>query len=179
MPSSKPTAIGANPTCDWYAQNLEDSANFRKEYEQRLNVVKQEDMPFEESPDGLIQHIIHDKLNTKECCMEIYKQFIRPGKASGKHRHLAEEVFFVIEGEGYDLHWDVMFDCQDEFIWDWEKEPKKVEWKRGDFVYIPPYTIHQHFATGGEEAQIVVMQNKILKDMGFNWHEQVENAEGV
>ena len=179
MSDSNFTTTEGKLTCDWYAAGLKESAEFREEYKTRLNVVKNADMPFEQSPNGLIQHVVHEKLNTKECCIEIYKQFIQPGKASGKSRQIGEMICFVIEGEGYDLHWDVMFDCQDEFIWDWEKEPKKLEWKRGDFIYIPPYSMHQHFSTGKEEAQLVFMTNRILKDMGFNWFEQVEPAEGV
>src|SRR5438552_1724865 len=79
-------------------------------------------------------------------------------------------------GGGYDLHWDMKFDCQDKFIWEWTDEPKKFEWKRGDYVYIPPFTNHQHFAT--EESRIIVMSNRIIKDMGFDWHDQLENAPG-
>ena len=98
---------------DFYAKALEASERFREEYEGRLNVVKASQMPFERSPDGLIKHIINENMDTKECCLDIYMQFLPPGKASGKHRHLSEEVFYVVEGSGYDLHWDVRFDCQD------------------------------------------------------------------
>ncbi len=136
-------------------------------------------MPFERSPDGLIKHIIHERLGTKECCIEVYMQFLAPGKASGKHRHLSEEIVFVLEGRGYDLHWDVKFDCQEEFDWDWEEEPRKFEWERGDFIYVPPYCIHQRVnADPNDEVRTIVMNNKIIKDMGFDWFEQVENAEG-
>ena len=55
----------------------------------------------------------------------------------------------MVEGEGYDLHWDMKFDCQDKFIWEWADEPKKFEWKQGDYVYVPPYTNHQRFAHQG------------------------------
>ena len=41
-----------------------------------------------------------------------------------------EELAFVVEGAGYDLHWDMMFDCKDEFLWEWAAEPKKFEWKQ-------------------------------------------------
>ena len=74
----------------------------------------------------------------KECCLDIYMQFLPPGMASGKHRHLSEEVFYVVEGSGYDLHWDVKFDCKDKMEFEWADEPQKFEWKMGDFVYIPP-----------------------------------------
>lgn len=158
---------------------IEQSKAFREEYELRLNVVKHNDMPFERSPDGLIKHMIHEQMGTKECCIEIYMQFLEAEKATGKHRHLSEEIAFVVEGDGYDLHWDVNFDCKDEFEWSWAEEPKKFEWTRGDFIYIPPYCMHQRFnASKDNEARIIVTNNKIIKDMGFDWFEQVENAEG-
>ena len=164
---------------DYYAAAIEASERFRQEYSGRLNVVKASQMPFERSPDGLIKHIVNEKMDTKECCIDIYMQFLPPGKASGKHRHLSEEIFYVVEGRGYDLHWDVRFDCKDEFEWSWDSEPKRFEWSQGDFVYIPPYVMHKHFnADPANEARIVVINSRILKPMGFDWFEQLENAEG-
>ena len=164
---------------DFYAKALEASQQFRTDYEGRLNVVKGAQMPFERSPDGLIKHIINEAMDTKECCIDIYMQFLPGGKASGKHRHLSEEIFFVVEGSGYDLHWDVRFDCDDKYEWSWDEEPKKLEWAQGDFVYIPPYCAHKHFnADPANEARIVVMNSRILKPMGFDWFEQLERADG-
>ena len=85
-------------------------------------------------------------MNTRECCVEAYMQFLKAGERSGKHRHMWEEIIFVVEGSGYDLHWDMKFDCLEAFDWEWAEEPKKFEWKRGDYIYIPPFTMHQHFA---------------------------------
>ena len=164
---------------NFFSEALEASSEFRQEYDKRLNVVKSSQMPFERSPDGLIKHIIHEKMDTKECCIEMYMQFLDAGKATGKHRHLSEEVAFVVEGEGYDLHWDVLFDCDHEFSWEWQQEPKKFEWKEGDFIYIPPYCMHKRFNSGAEkQARIIVCNSSMVRPMGFDWFEQVENAEG-
>jgi gentisate 1,2-dioxygenase len=179
MTDESRAARTGSKTCDFYSEALAASERFREEYESRRNVVKYADMPFEDSPDGRIKHLVHPKLDTKECCVDIYMQFLSAGKASGKHRHLAEEVFYVVEGRGYDLHWDVRFDCRDKFVWEWESEPKRFEWQQGDFVYIPPYVIHQHFNADAErEARIIVVTNRILKEMGFDWFDQLEPAEG-
>jgi quercetin dioxygenase-like cupin family protein len=172
----KKQALSGDKACNWRAEELLQSAEFRKEYAARPNVVKAEDMPWERSPDGLIKHLIHRNMKTPELCVEAYMLFLKGGERSGKHRHMWEELAFVVEGAGYDLHWDMKFDCQDKFIWEWAEEPKKFEWKRGDYVYIPPFTNHQHFAT--EESRIIVMSNRIIKDMGFDWHDQLENAPG-
>ncbi len=164
---------------DFYSEALKASEQFRKEYDGRVNVVKSADMPLERSPNGLIKHIIHEKMDTKECCLDIYMQFLAPGAASGKHRHLSEEVFYVVEGSGYDLHWDVKFDCQDVMEFEWETEPQKFEWTQGDFVYIPPYCAHKHFNSDpNNEARIIVINSRIVKPMGFDWFEQIERAEG-
>ena len=172
-------AHAATTEVNFYAKALEVSERFRDEYKGRMNVVKANQMPFERSPDGLIKHIIHADMNTKECCLDIYMQFLPPGKASGKHRHLTEEIFFVIEGSGYDLHWDVRFDCNVEMEFSWDAKPKRFEWSQGDFVYIPPYCAHQHFnADPATEARIVVVNSRIVKPMGFDWFEQLERAEG-
>ena len=166
-------------TASFRTEDIANSAEYRKAYEFAASVVLPEDQPFEHSPDGLIKHLVHEKMNTREHCVDAYMQFIQPGARTGKHRHMWEEVIFVAEGSGYDLHWDVKFECLDKYEWDWETEPKKSEWTRGDFIYIPPFSIHQHFNTGETEARLIVISNRIVKAMGFNWLDQVEKAPGA
>jgi len=178
-PVERERARSGDTYVNFYAEALEASKQFRTEYDQRKGVVKWNEMPMERSADGLIKHIINERMNTKECCLDIYMQFLPPGKASGKHRHLSEEVFYVVEGRGYDLHWDVKFDVKEVMEFEWDAEPKRFEWEQGDFVYIPPYCIHKHFnADAGNEARIIVINSRIIKPMGFDWFEQLENAEG-
>jgi len=62
--------------------------------------------------DGLIKHLVHKKMRTRECCIEAYMQFLKEGGCSGKHRHMSEELFFVVEGSGDDLHWNLKWDCR-------------------------------------------------------------------
>jgi quercetin dioxygenase-like cupin family protein len=169
-------ALSGSAEASFRADDVAASVAFRKQYGSMLNVVAAEDMPWERSADGLIKHLVHHKMNTRECCVEAYMQFIKPGERSGKHRHMWEEIAFVVEGSGYDLHWDMRFDCLEAFQWEWADEPKRYEWKRGDYIYIPPFTAHQHFAT--EETRLVVMSNRIVKTMGFDWFDQLEHAPG-
>jgi mannose-6-phosphate isomerase-like protein (cupin superfamily) len=164
-------------SCSYRAEDTAASLKFRENYEARLNVVSSDQMPFERCADGLIKHLVHNRLNTKECCVEAYMQFLEPGARSGKHRHMWEEIIFVAEGAGYDLHWDLKFDCLDAFSWDWNAEPKQFEWKRGDFIYVPPFTTHQHFAANGG-ARLIIISNRIVKEMGYDWFDQLESAPG-
>lgn len=178
-PREKERAHGSAPEVNFYAEALKASEQFRKDYDGKIGVVKWNEMPLERSPNGLIKHIINERMDTKEMCLDIYMQFLSPGKASGKHRHVSEEVHYVVEGSGYDLHWDVKFDCHDTMEFEWETTPKKFEWSAGDFIYIPPYCAHQHFNSDpNNEARIIVVNSRIVKAMGFDWFEQLENAEG-
>ena len=163
---------------DFHAEALKASKQFRAEYQDRQNVVKWQNMPMERSADGLIKHIINEKMDTKECCIDICMQFIPASGATGTSRHLSEEVAYVIEGQGYDHHYDVSFDCKDEFIWEWSTTPKKFEWGPGDFIYIPPYCAHKRFNTGDSEARVIVINSRIMKAIGFDWFDQLEPAEG-
>ena len=169
-------AHAGKKTCNFRAEDIQESADFRAGYNDVANVVLSEDQPFEESPDGLIKHLVHEKLNTREMCVDAYMQFLEPGKSTGKHRHMWEEVIFVLEGSGYDLHWDVKFEVDEEFKWEWDTDPKRFDWKAGDFVYIPPYCAHQHFADEGGDARFLCLTSRIVKAMGFDWFDQLENA---
>ena len=172
----KQAALSGDNTSAFLAEAMVESEKFRADYATLPNVIKAKDMPWERSPDGLIKHLVNQKMHTRECCIEAYMQFLKDGERSGKHRHMWEELTFVVEGSGYDLHWDMKFDCNDKFTWEWAEEPKKFEWKQGDYIYIPPFTNHQHFAT--KEARLIVMSNRMIKEMGFDWLDQLEHAPG-
>jgi len=164
---------------NFYTESLKKSEEFRKDYFERMNVVKASQMPMEKSPHGLIKHIINEKMDTKECCLDMYQQFLPAGNGSGVHRHISEEIMYVVEGSGYDLHWDVHFDCDHEMEFTWEEEPKRFEWSQGDIIYVPPYCAHQSVNSDPKnEARIIVINSRVLKPMGFDWIEQVKNAEG-
>ena len=39
--------------------------------------------------------------------VDVYEQEIRPGSRSAKHWHMADEIAYVISGEGYSEQWEV------------------------------------------------------------------------
>src|ERR1700738_4760068 len=82
----KKFALSGDKTCNWRAEEILRSAEFRKEYASRPNVVVAEDMPWERSPDGLIKHLINQRMTTPELCVEAYMLFLKDGERSGKHR---------------------------------------------------------------------------------------------
>src|SRR5258708_36022803 len=98
----KGPALSGSASCTFHADDVAASQNFRKQYETRPNVVKAEDMPWERSADGLIKHLVHHRLNSRERCVEAYMQFLKAGQRSGKPRPVAEWVRFRLQSTGSD-----------------------------------------------------------------------------
>jgi len=116
-------------------------------------------------------------MNTRMETVDAYMQIVPPGSRSGKHRHLAEECLYVVEGRGYDLHQDCDVEITDTYHWKPQAEVKRYEWEAGDVIYIPPNTIHQHFnADPQHPARLISATNRIYKYCGLNDLEQLEDA---
>lgn len=143
------------------------------------SVISAEEQVWEESAQGLIKHMVNQRLNAAEPVLDMYQQVIPAGGHSGRHRHFSEELLFIVEGSGYDLHWDPIFDPDVTYEWDWQTEPQRIQWTAGDYVWIPPYAIHQHFAIGSGRARFVSATLRVVKEMGYDGLEQLEKAPDV
>ena len=134
-------------------------------------------MPWEMSRQGLLKHLINEGMNTRIETMDAYMQIVPPGSKSGKHRHLAVEVLYVIEGRGYDMHQDCDVEITDEYFWKPQDKVQKFEYEAGDVIYVPPNTIHQHFNADPERPlRLISCINRIFKQCGLNDLEQLEDA---
>jgi quercetin dioxygenase-like cupin family protein len=163
----------------YYAELLQDAAERPVRDAGRKKIITPEDMPWEMAPQGLIKHLVNDKMNARVETVDAYMQIIPPGSRSGKHRQLAEQAFYVLEGRGYDIHVDCNLEIPGgtKYIWVPEDEEKRFEWEAGDVVYIPPNTISQHFNADPEKpARIAMITNRIYKHSGLNDLQQIETA---
>jgi len=134
-------------------------------------------MPWELSRMGLLKHLLNEGMNTRMETVDAYMQIIPPGSRSGKHRHLAEECLYVVEGRGYDLHQDCDVDITDVYTWKAQAEVKRYEWEAGDVIYIPPCTIHQHINADPERpVRLISAINRVYKNSGLNDLTQLEDA---
>ena len=160
-----------------YQRLLDDSMDAPSRNSRRKKVIHPEDMPWEMSRQGLLKHLINENMNTRMETVDAYMQILPPGSRSGKHRHLAEECIYVVEGKGYDLHQDSDCEIGDVFEWTIDPEVKRFEWEAGDVIYIPPNTVHQHFnADPSKPARFISCTNRIFKQIGLNTIEQFEDS---
>jgi quercetin dioxygenase-like cupin family protein len=160
-----------------YQDLLDDAQTAPARNAKRRKIIRPDDMPWEMSRQGLLKHLLNEKMNTRMETIDAYMQVIPPGSRSGKHRHLAEECLYVLEGRGYDLHQDCDVEITDTYHWKPQTEIKRYEWEAGDVIYIPPCTIHQHFNADPERpARLISCTNRIYKNSGLNDLEQIEDA---
>jgi quercetin dioxygenase-like cupin family protein len=160
-----------------YQDLLDDAAAAPARNAKRKKVVHPEEMPWEMSRQGLLKHLLNEQMNTRMESVDAYMLVIPPGSKSGKHRHLAEECLYVVEGRGYDLHQDCDVEITDTYHWKAQDEVKRYEWEAGDVIYIPPNTIHQHFNADPERpVRLISAINRIYQKFGLNDLEQLEDA---
>src|SRR5438477_7609150 len=160
-----------------YQTLLDEATESPSRNAKRRKIVRPEDMPWEMSRQGLLKHLLNASMNTRMETVDAYMQIIPPASRSGKHRHLAEEWLYVVEGHGYDLHQDCDVEITDTYRWKPQPEIKRFAWEAGDVIYIPPCTIHQHFnADPAQPARLISCINRIYKNSGLNDLEQIEDA---
>jgi len=160
-----------------YQELLDDATAAPVRNGKRKKVVHPSEMPWEMSRQGILKHLLNEQMNTRMETVDAYMQLIPPGSRSGKHRHLAEECVYVLEGRGYDLHQDCDVEITDTYHWKAQDEVKRFEWEAGDVIYIPPNTIHQHFnADPDRPVRLISAINRIYQKFGLNDLEQIEDA---
>ena len=160
-----------------YQELLDDAAARPARDAERKKVIRPSDMPWEMSRQGLLKHLINEGMNTRMETVDAYMQIVPPGSKSGKHRHLAEECLYVLEGKGYDLHQDCDVEITDEYFWKPQDKVSRWEYEAGDVIYVPPNTIHQHFnADPDRPLRLISCINRIFKQCGLNDLEQIEDA---
>ena len=160
-----------------YQQLLDDAETAPARNAERKKVVRPQEMPWEMSRQGLLKHLINEGMNTRMEAVDAYMQIVPPGSKSGKHRHLAEECLYVLEGRGYDLHQDCDVEITDDYHWRPQDLIQRFDYEAGDVIYVPPNTIHQHFnADPDRPLRLISTINRIFKQCGLNDLEQIEDA---
>jgi mannose-6-phosphate isomerase-like protein (cupin superfamily) len=161
----------------FYAEQLRRAAEAPARDAGRRKVLHPADMPWEMSRQGLLKHLLNAELDTRMETVDAYMQIIPGGSRSGRHRHLAEECLYVLEGVGYDLHQDCDVEITDTYHWKPQEQVQRFDWQAGDVVYVPPNTIHQHFnADPARPARLISATNRVYRYCGLDDLEQLEDA---
>jgi quercetin dioxygenase-like cupin family protein len=143
----------------------------------RKKVVSPEDTHWETTPLGNVRHLINkERTDLRQFGVDIFELAIPAGSRSGKHWKMADEVDYVLSGEGYSLHWEVQEEIAEQYYARIAKEPTRHEIKKGDTLYVPQNTVVQHFAADGSELRLLASQNRVFKHLGYDRVHYFENS---
>ena len=124
-------------------------------------LVKGNRSRFEKTPMGRITYVIDPKTGFLMRVLGTQLAEISPGKHSGAHRHIYEEVNYILSGKGYSVI-----------------EDKRCDWAKGDVLCIPVFSWHQHFNTGDGPARFLVHHNRpLMENLGLMHIEQGEETD--
>ena len=138
--------------------------------EAKRKVVKPADTVWETTRDGKIRVLCsRDTPDVRVFSVDVFEQEIPPGSRSAKHLHMADEVFYVLSGSGYSLHWEVEAEIAERYYARVALEPSRHEFREGDTLYVPQNTVHQHFNASEDEAlRLLSVQNRLIKYLGYD-----------
>jgi quercetin dioxygenase-like cupin family protein len=133
----------------------------------KKKVVRKTDTKWENTPDGLVRIISSpERTDVRTNSVDLYEQEV--ASMTARHWHMADEVVYVLSGEGESRQWDVEAEIGDRYQARIAKEPSRWKFGAGDLVYVPQNTVHQHVNTGREPLRVLIAQNRLFKLLGYD-----------
>ena len=143
----------------------------------RKKVVTAEDSAWETTPMGRMRVMnAKEMTDNRQFGVDVFELTVPGGSRSGKHWKMADEILYVLDGEGYSLHWEVQAEIAEKYYARIAKQPTRHEIRAGDTLYVPQNTIAQHFAADGSPLHLLSAQNRVFTTLGYDNVHYFENA---
>lgn len=124
-------------------------------------LVRGSEIQFGRTRMGRVAYVVDPRIGFNVRVMSTLMAEVPPGHRSGAHRHLYEEVNYILAGEGYSIIDD-----------------RRYDWKGGDALCIPVFAWHQHFNTGPIAARFLVHTSRpAMQNLGLLVTQQGEPAD--
>jgi quercetin dioxygenase-like cupin family protein len=145
----------------------------------RRKVVSPEHTRWEDTPLGRVRMINGPAMtDNRQFAVDVVELEVPAGGRSGRYWKMADEVLYVLDGEGYSLHWEVQAEIAEKYYARVATEPTRHEIRKGDTLYVPQNTVAQHFAADGTPLRLLSVQNRLFKHLGYDTVHYFENATG-
>jgi gentisate 1,2-dioxygenase len=143
-----------------YAEQLAFAFKEEKARRQSKVIVRATEVNLETSPMGRVAYIVDARMGFHVKALGTLIAEVPPGKHSGSHRHLYDEIDYVLEGEGEAIIDD-----------------KRYEIKKGDTLAIPVFAWHQYFARGDKPLRLLVHHTRhAMENLGLTLTQHGELA---
>jgi len=144
---------------DWFLNRLiEENALEAK----GPRVIRGADTALENTRQGRLKFYISLWTEVAARALDLMTMEIEPNGHTGKHRHIFEEMIYVQEGKGHDVH-----------------EQTEYPWEAGDVICIPPMTAHQHFNDGSRPVRLVSTWSRQLAHEFLGGIEHISDASSL
>lgn len=106
-------------------------------------VRKAREISFVDGPQAYSRHYVEPKDGITQT-FHMHLEEYGPGGKSQKHGHVNEAAFYILDGEGYEVHDNIRYD-----------------WQAGDVAIVHNNCVHQHFnASDSKPARALVIKTK-------------------
>ena len=121
-------------------------------------VRKGSEIKFNDGPQAFSRHYVEPKDGISQL-FHLHLEEYGPGGRSQKHGHVNEAAFYILDGDGYEVHDGVRYD-----------------WTAGDIAIVHNNCVHQHFnASSSKPARALVIKTKpMYMFMNMLFQQQVE-----
>jgi mannose-6-phosphate isomerase-like protein (cupin superfamily) len=143
----------------------------------RKKVIKPSDCTWETTQLGRVRVMnAPERTDARQFSVDALELQVPAGGRSGKYWKMADEVHYILEGEGYALMWEVEAEIAEKYYARIAKEPTRHEFKTGDTVYVPQNHVCQIFAADGTPLRVLSFQNRLFKHLGYDTVAYLEDA---
>lgn len=161
---------GANPVSEadvntqagrLYAEQVAFAFNEEHRRRQSRVLVKGSELRFEQTAMGNVAYVVDNRIGFHVKALSTVVAEIPVGKRSGAHRHLYDEIDYVLSGNGKCIVDDQSFDI-----------------KKGDTLAVPVFAWHQYFNIGGTPLRILAHSTRpAMENLGLVLTHQGEVAD--
>lgn len=146
----------------------------------RKKVIKPSDTTWEDTPLGRVRVMnAPERTDARQFSVDAFELAVPAGSRSGKYWKMADEVFYVLEGGGHALMWEVEAEIAEKYYARVAKEPTRHEITTGDTLYVPQNHVCQLFAADGTPMRVLSFQNRLFKHLGYDAVHYFEDAPAV
>jgi mannose-6-phosphate isomerase-like protein (cupin superfamily) len=135
----------------------------------RKKVISVADTTWERTPLGRVRVMSSPaRTDARIFSVDVFELDVPAGSRSGRYWKMADEVYYVLAGGGYALHWEVEAELAERYYARVALEPTRHEVKQGDTLYVPQNTVVQLFAADGAPLRLLNAQNRVFKHLGYD-----------
>jgi mannose-6-phosphate isomerase-like protein (cupin superfamily) len=143
----------------------------------RKKVIKPADCTWETTQLGRVRVMnAPERTDARQFSVDALELQVPAGSRSGRYWKMADEVHYILEGDGYALMWEVEAEIAEKYYARIAKEPTRHDFKQGDTVYVPQNHVCQIFAADGTPLRVLSFQNRLFKHLGYDNVAYLEDA---